>query len=469
MDNSRGVTSSITVNVEGDFDPAVLRRAIAHLEKAISLDPGNARYRRVLAEAYLAARRFDAALTELLRIAESRTEPRLQYLVAYCHYRLGDQDAADSVLAAISGESSLGFSRLHLLRGRILFERHRHAEAMNEFSRALDLHPDAALPRWHMARALVAHAQSSLGDSTNHYRRALRLLANYAPTREQFDDWHYLLGRVHLALHHPVEALEHLERARRHAASQEKSLLLGFCYLLHGDRERARDLLASAATDPELRVRCTDYLCEVVSTPRDQLLAMGLPKEQAAVVGMVGEDFLAGIFGPRAPETARIIDVACSPNRQQVARTLVEETTDPLLGGRLFASATVDSGDVESTVVSKGSRRRSDPITAGDPSGPPDPEADTVVREGSIFPQTQLDVTEGMPMTGPLSMVGNEGPDPDEATIRSRDELADDDWDIGFDEFMSREDEPRSRSARRGVEKTQSLELPDDPEGEDIR
>ncbi len=298
--------------------------------------------------------------------------------MAYAYFSLGDLDQAEALLSGLADEGEVGFSRYHLLRGRILYEHRRYAEAMNEFSRALDVRPHAALPRWHMGRALVAHAQFVLSDAGNLYRRALQLLTSYLPTKGQLEEWHYLLGRVHLALHHPVEALEHLELARRHAGGSETFLLLGFAHLLHGRRKKAMELLAESTKSPEERARCRDYLCEVVSTPRNRLAAMGFPADKPGLVDLVDEEFLENIFGRGSSEMQKVLEAATSKKPFTLARTRAEDTREPRAAGRLFASTTIEE-------------------TPAPPAATP-AVGETSGQGDRIFPKTHLDVTEALPL-----------------------------------------------------------------------
>ncbi len=420
MIGARTGSASFAVDIEGDFDPIQLGSAINHLEKAVALSPDHPRYRRVLAEAHLAARRFDRALTHLRQIDKLRPEPRTHYLMAYAYFALGDLDQAEALLAGLNDAGEVGFSRYHLLRGRILYERRRFADAMNEFSRALDVRPHAALPRWHMGRALVAHAQYVLTDAGNLYRRALQLLTSYLPTKSQLEEWHYLLGRVHLALHHPVEALEHLELARRHAGGSETYLLLGFAHLLRGRKKKAMELLAESTKSPEERARCRDYLCEVVSTPRNRLAAMGFPAEQSGLVDLVDEGFLERIFGRGSQEMQRVLEAAMSKKPFTLARTRAEDTRAPL-ASRLFASTTIEEAPSPPPVA---------PVV-GETSG----------RGDRIFPKTHLDVTEALPLPE------ESGADPvtegEERISRTETLDQDDIWDADLDvEFDPDRGEP---------------------------
>ncbi|MCA9321705.1 MAG: tetratricopeptide repeat protein [Planctomycetes bacterium] len=433
MPPSENRSTTISVNVEGHFDPEGLRLAIRHLEKAVALASNKARYRRLLAEAYLAARQNEAALEQLREVIGKRQEPRLQFLMALALYRLGRNDRAEIELGRINDSGVLGFSRLHILRGRILYDRHRFAEAVNEFGRALEVSQDAEAPRWHMGRALVAHAQSALSDPTNLYRRALKLLTTYTPDREELDEWHRLLGRIHLALHQPIEALEHLELSQRHSTTDEKTMLLGFALLLHGDRERSQSLLASAAKNPSLRVHVTEYLREVVSTPRELLVGMGKDAVRGDASRIVSEDFLIAVFGPRSAEAQRVIEAATRHPSQFTIRTQVELTTTPLTGGRLFATSVIDEGT--STADASAPKR---PVNH-------DLEEPTVVSD-RVFPPTHLDLTESLPLdeqSGPVPVdqpkARPNAPPPADDADQVLDE--DDDWDIGLDEFLSELDD----------------------------
>lgn len=321
----------LTVNVENDFQTDLLREAIGHLERAVEGDPGNHRYRRTLGEALLAARRFDAGLAHLLMAHHAHPEPRTAYLIAFAYWRLGKPDQAEPFLAQAGADDPIGFARLDVLRGRILYDRKNYAEAANLFARALITRPDAPDPSWNLARALVAHATGLGEDTSGIYRRVLQILNAYKPKPEQTDEWHLLLGRTFLALQYPMESLKHLE-ASRAPAGGEKALLLGVCLLLRGAADTAVPWLKMAAASGEMRRRTESYLSEIAGAPADVLQAMGAPDAGSASRTFLDREVLARIFGTDAPEIARIQEAATLWLHDPRTRADFEPR-----GGRLFA------------------------------------------------------------------------------------------------------------------------------------
>ncbi len=406
----------LTVNVEAEFDTDRLRRAIAHLESAVRADAGNLRYRKVLAEAYLAARRFDAALDQLRAVWKNRPDPRVAYLLAYTCYRLGELQEAETLLDRIGHDESVGFSRLHELAGRIRHDRGQYAEAVNEFSQALILSPDSPGPKWHMARSLVAHAATQGEDRLGLFRRALGLLKSLRPGPSLQDEWHETLGRVYLALHQPVEALRHLERSVR-SAGAEKSLLLGLAWLLRGEDDKGRPYLREAARNAEIRPRCASYLAEIATTPRHLLERMGVRAGRAGIPLFLDEDFLGSVFGAGAPEVLEVINSGLRPRADRMSRTQAEADPDSAgPGGRLFAPPERESGSSETRAPAKDKENQTpDDVETRLVETSPRSEGDR------LFPKTMLEIP------GP-----EEGEDADDLDTGDGD-IDEEDWDIGFE------------------------------------
>ena len=452
MSSADGKESGLlTINVESDFDKVRLGRSLESLEKALELDAENVRYRKTYAEALLAARRFNDAVDHLLVVYKTRKEPRIAYLIAYAYYRLHHLPSAERYLDEATTESGLGFSRLHVLRGRILYEKRQFADAVNEFSRALLMNPDSPLPKWHMGRALVAHAAQKSEDSANLFRRALKLVTETTPGEEDLAEWHRTLGRIHLALHHPLEALRHLEEVK-HVPGNDKTLLLGLAHLLSGAVDQAIAPLAEAAGDPETRSRCVDYLMEIATTPPAALTASAGSTDLDPSV--IDEAFLEKIFGAGSPEIHSIIYARKSPREEEFARTRVE-LCSPLVSGRLFAgeglgtpsTSKAESGGSESTT------------------------ADLTVKrvDDTLKPQTLLDVSEvvknaekttDLQPTSTPDVGGEPAAVPDEKRDDDgKDVFDEDDWDIGYVGF----DEPSPPPAdKTEALDTSDLEWPDD-------
>ncbi|MCB9830917.1 MAG: tetratricopeptide repeat protein [Planctomycetes bacterium] len=402
----------LTVNVEAEFDSARLMRAIAHLESAVRADPKNLRYRKVLAEAYLAAHRFDAALDQLRAIRPRRSDPRVEYLLAYTCYRLGELDEASALLNQIDDDDQVGFSRLHQLAGRIRHDRGQFAEAVNEFAQALILSPDSPAPKWHMARSLVAHAATQGEDRLGLFRRALGLLKSIKPDPNHEDEWHETLGRIYLALHQPIEALRHLERSVR-SNGAEKSLLLGLAWLLRGEDDKGRPYLREAVRNAALRPRCAAYLAEIATTPRHLLERMGLRTGRAGIPLFLDETYLGTIFGNGAPEVLQIINAGLRPRADLMGRTQAEADPDRRVD-HLFAPAP--------------RANEAEAADAGSTAGTTHPDA-VATRLVESSPRSQGD------RLFPRTMI--ELPQSDDATERVEHpiEVDEEDWDIGLAEL----------------------------------
>lgn len=426
----------LTVNVEADFDQERLGRAISSLEHALELDAENVRYRKVYAEALLAARRFNDAVDHLLLVYRSRSEPRVAYLIAYAYYRLNHLPSAERYLDEVVSDTNVGFSRLHVLRGRILYEKRLYAEAVNEFSRALIINPDSPLPKWHMGRALVAHAAQLAEDTANLYRRALKLVTEYSPIQEELDEWHRTLGRIHIALHHPLEALRHLEEVKN-VPGNDKTLLLGLALLLSGSLDPAASALAEAAADPETRPRCAEYLLEIVTTPAANLAASAGSTNLDP--GRVDKVYLERIFGEGAAEVHSIMYAAESPRRHEAARTRVE-LCSPLVSGRLFAGEGLGKPGTGEAPPAADSEQTTEDVSVES-------------IDDTLKPQTMLDVTSELP---------DDGDDTEETAVADggRDTaFSDEDWDIGF--VPAPEEEVTDGGPAHDVPKTQRLDVAD--------
>ena len=371
-----------TVNIEAKFDREMLARALSHLEQSVDGNPGNVRYRKTLAEALLAARQFETALDHLLAVSRNSPGPRINYLIAYAYFRTNDNKRALEYLdkASAGEDEGLGFSRLHILRGRILLESSQAAEAVNEFSRALLLNPEAPQALWHHARAMVVHAATMSGDPQNIYRRSLGTLVNLSPTEDDESEWHRIIGRAYIALNQPLEALRHLEKVKNKPSS-ETALLLGLSYLLKGSEELAATYLKTAISNAETRRKCAEYLQEIAMSPREVLFQMGLPLVEAGFPAFLNDEFLFEVFGTRGQEVSEIMKAASPDARKAMAATRAENVLDfshPLIRGRLFA------------VNAPGHIEGSDATTRRSDSEP----ATTRVGSENLFPHTLVDVPD---------------------------------------------------------------------------
>lgn len=380
----------LTVNVESEFDPGRLRQAIAHLEKAVEIDPSNQRYRKVLGEALIAARRFEDAIAHLESAYGFAQDQRTAYLIALAFYRLGRAKDALPFVTKMRGDESVGFARADLLRGRILFDNGRFAEAANAFAEASMLNAAAREPQWYRAKALIALADQSDGDTTGYYRTALQILSSYEPSAAEEEEWRFLLGRVYLALQHPMQALMHLEQTRR-LGGKERVLLLGIALFLQGSRALARTNLADAASEPTTRERCARYLCEIVASSPDRLRAMGAPESGLNAPNHIDREFFEGVFGRNAPEVDRIVDAAS--RWREGSKTAAEMTGGGK--GRLFAPLSL-SGSSSIKRSAKGKEPPREGAAEIDVEKRPTPRSgDTTegpIPTGRLDPRTYVDV-----------------------------------------------------------------------------
>ncbi|MEZ6197239.1 MAG: tetratricopeptide repeat protein [Planctomycetota bacterium] len=378
----------LTVNVEAEFDPQTVAEAVSLLQRACAAEPGKLRYRLSYGEALLAARRNAEALEELRAVYDREPVARTAYLMAVALFRLGRYAEAHELMEGAREQGTVGFAKLHILRGRIYHAEGRLADAVNEFGEAMILNPHSSSARWHRARALVALA-GDRDDAGALYRRAYQLLRDHRPVGAQADEYHYLLGRIHLALLYPAQALQHLERSR-FPSDPEKHLLVGVAMLLTGRSGPARASLCVAASDPAMRKRVAAFLIEIASAPSDALMAMSPPGAREANGQLAADlDTLVSVFGPGAPEIETIREAARTGRVPESIRTRVENVS-PVIAGRLFAdfgggddAAPAAGSDPEATVVS-----RSDRTTKASPVAP-----------DQLFPQTHVDVTKAIPRT----------------------------------------------------------------------
>ncbi|MEE9394339.1 MAG: tetratricopeptide repeat protein [Planctomycetota bacterium] len=383
----------LSVNVESEFDTELLEEAIELLVRAVAGSPDNLRYHRVLGEAYMAQRKWQLALDQMLVVHDRERDKRSAYLIAHAYYRLDSRESAAKYLEIAGADDSLGFTKLHLLRGRILHDDGRFGDAVNEFGKSLIMKPDAPEPRWLMARSLVNHAQE-IDDSVSLYRRALKLLTSIEPRKENEDEWNALIGRVYLALLYPVEALRHLENSR-FGSEHEKLLLMGVAYLLKGNLRDSRKWLAMSVRDPRMRARCEAYLTEIACAPEGTLSAMDPAHSPGVAARFPDVDLLVGVFGPGSEEIDRILEAARSGRSEEMIRTQIEQA-GAVETGRLFAAFDALDDDT----------RPDDPAVAARPALGPDEEA-TILSDAEgqtiaarrdpkaadrLFPQTWVDV-----------------------------------------------------------------------------
>ncbi|MFT7617775.1 MAG: tetratricopeptide (TPR) repeat protein [Planctomycetota bacterium] len=445
----------LTVKIESEFDSALLKRSIAHLETAVRSDAKNSRYRKVLSEAYLAARRFQDATDQLEIVWRERPEPRVRYLLAFSYFRMGRLSEAEKLLEEDpTKDEPVGFARLHVLRGRIRMERGEHAEAVNDFSKAMILNPDAANPKWFMAGALVQFASGARDDCAPLFRRALSLLKDLKVKPQQEDEWHENLGRIYLALHHPVEALRHLERSSN-PPNAESAMLLGFAYLLQGENQRAASYLQEAASDRNVRPRCRSYLEEIAMTPRHQLATMGVETGVGSIPLFLDHEYLGQIFGPDADEVSELIQAGIKPRGESMERTQPEVQHETRKYGRLLAP----NDDVPVKKETSPGVTRDEDLNPTKLHRNPDqnPEATARTSGDKLFPQTLLEMgeLETTPEMQAVDLAQSDGED-------RMGTLSDDDWDIGLDEAFDIESPtsiPKTRTEE--IQDTEHLEYDD--------
>ncbi len=262
---------------------AGIRRATEYFEKALALDPGDARASSGLADAYLVRVQVLASLPQKEGMAKVKeyasralaadpnsAEAHASHAAALL---FGDWDfrgAEAGVLKAI--ELNPGYAPAHLVYSVVLATQSRLSEAIEQDRAALELDPMSILVHWHASTTLrVAHRYD---ESLAMARRGLEvdpdasfLYASILRVLEQKDDYEGVLAI--LDQHLPPEeggkaqaarlrrAYETggaagywrvvLERAEQgHRRSPEQSITLAFVYSRLGKREKALDELEKA-------------------------------------------------------------------------------------------------------------------------------------------------------------------------------------------------------------------------------
>jgi predicted Zn-dependent protease len=160
---------------------------------------------------------LNAPTTTLRKYPASDTSLAARYARAIAHYRAADLKQAVPEIDALIAEHP-NDPYFHELRGQMLFENGRAAEAVPSYERAAQLRPDSALIRLELSRALI-----ELGDSAR-FEEAERQLGEVVRLEPQNAGAWRLLGIAY----------------GRNGDIPNASLALAESAMLRGAREEAR-------------------------------------------------------------------------------------------------------------------------------------------------------------------------------------------------------------------------------------
>ena len=253
IDSTRRRTSSVEsydLYLRGRFlwnqrTDAALREAIDHFERALDVDPANARAYAGIADCYLViSSTTHGSLDPQTAIAKARAAAEQALTL--------DSDLADA----------------HLALGTAFLHQYRWADSAAEYKRALELEPGHAgayhrygwwlALRGHFADALdqldQAHRLDPLSlpiqvaiarvfefmhrsdDSIAQARSIIQISPEYAPA-------HFALGLALIGRGRPLDAIEAFQRAYRISPNPGTQVTLGVAFAAAGQRTKAHEIL----------------------------------------------------------------------------------------------------------------------------------------------------------------------------------------------------------------------------------
>lgn len=231
--------------------PAAARHlddAIKHLEQAVLLSPGNARYGALLGEAWLLKGDPEAALAPLQSSIHQEIHPRVASLLALALLKL-DRPADAERFATAALEETSAFHRAYFIRAEARVGQGDSDGAVDDLRQAVALAPESEPYRLRLAGLLVERRFLGAGDRAE-LIEARALLDGVEDPREGAA-WRYLRGCVLIELDDPEAALVALADLSWPTAT-EVALRRGYAHLALNQRDEALTSFEEARADPEL-------------------------------------------------------------------------------------------------------------------------------------------------------------------------------------------------------------------------
>ena len=236
-----------------------LEVAIAHLEQAVRLSPGNARYSGLLGEAWLLRGDPEAGLAPLQNSLQQEPHPRIASLMAFALLRLDRPAEAAQVATMALGETS-AFHRGHFLRAEARTATGDVVGAIEDLRQAISLAPSSEPYRLRLATHLVDRARAGDHGSLVEAREVLDSMD--APREARA--WRYLRGCVLVELGEPDAALLAFDNLSWPTAS-EVALRRAYALVQLERRDEAVLALQEARVDPPLTVEADRVVAELNS------------------------------------------------------------------------------------------------------------------------------------------------------------------------------------------------------------
>jgi len=282
-----------------------LEESIHHLEQAVRLAPGNARYSALLGEAWLLRGDAEAALAPLQNSLQGDVHPRAACLMALALLRLEQYEDAERFASAAIAETG-AFHRAFFIRAAVRQCLGRDEDAIQDLRDAHQLSPGATNYRLRLASLLLARADtSSPEDAPGRLLEAHRLLAIEHPVRSE-ETWRYALGSTLLALGEAEAALAELTDLTWPSPA-DVALGSARAYLILGQVEEAAACAGQARVQPEL----TEAADRILDRLRDDSAAERVDGEtQARGLGIASRTEMLTRLEPVATEMFSMSDEA---------------------------------------------------------------------------------------------------------------------------------------------------------------
>src|SRR6266851_3432268 len=241
-------TSGDRAVLDRDYAPKMLQEDIAGDEKALEVNPNDARLHADLAFCYLAAGRAADAIVQF------ETAVRLEPSSPHAHYDLGttllNQQRLDEAAGHFDRALRLkpDFSEAHNNRGAVHALQGKIDEAITSYTEALRLNASNLEARDNLAAALSARAsvlarRDQIDEAIAHYRRALQLNPDLPPA---LVDLAWILATSdRREVRAPDEAVRLAERAA-HLTNDQDALVLDTLAVAYFSADRRDRAIATA-------------------------------------------------------------------------------------------------------------------------------------------------------------------------------------------------------------------------------
>ena len=214
-------------------DQGRLDEAVAQLEKALEINPGDAEFHYNLGNAFLQQGHVEEAIARYQKALEINPD------YAEAHNNLGDafrqQGRMEEAIAHYQRalEIKPDYAEVHNNLGVVLAQRGRKEEAISHYQKALAIKPDYTEAHYNLGNAFLKQGQ--VAEAISHYQKALAIKPDYIEVQNNLAL--VLATCPQASLRNGIEAVRLAERANRLAGGENPFVL---CTLAAADAEAGR-------------------------------------------------------------------------------------------------------------------------------------------------------------------------------------------------------------------------------------